>query len=83
MPARHLTPVARSPQGALEVGATLGFQTVRQHRTSLLMLDEERLRPNGDYPQLMATRDDRRVGEFVYGLLSSVAHETTFGPATA
>jgi hypothetical protein len=75
---------ARERRKALfEAGESLGFDKVRASRNSPPMLDEDRPGQTEIIRKLMATRGDRRLGAFVYGLFSAIAHGTTFGLANS
>jgi hypothetical protein len=61
------------------IGEDLGFKKVRANRYAPPALEEPRPGQTEIIRKLMATGEDRRLGEFVYGLFSAVAHGTTFG----
>jgi len=75
---------ARERRKALfDIGGDLGFKKTRTRRNIPPALVEERPGQTEIIRRLLATGDDRRMGEFVYGLFSAVAHGTTFGLANS
>ena len=63
----------------LAEAARLGFQTVRDPRTSIRYFEETRPGQTEMIKNLFSADGDSSLGAFVYGFFSAVAHGTTFG----
>jgi hypothetical protein len=62
----------------LDIGVELGFRKVRDNKKRPA-LDEQRPGQTEIIRKLLATGDDRRLGQILYGFFSAVAHGTLFG----